>query len=655
MGQTVLLKARSSAEAQSSSPQCDTISPGIEGHLVFSYFTFLQLNQLCSMSPDDARALERSGCLHIPTTSTLDHLIKAYFLYVHPNLPILDEGQFWSIYTNQEGICGKPSRISLFLFQAMLFAASNHVPFRILQRCGFKSVREARKTLYQRAKTLFGIEPEPDHIVIAQGALLLSYYSNNLERHLNTFWLSVAIKSAKECGAHRYECDENLTRYERQMKKRLWWSCVLRDRILPLGLRRPLQIDCIYTSDRGLTDNDFDQDVGKSKVYDADTQRLLAKILVAQTRLALEMTDAINILYPPDGSLHIPLTCRGTLNRASLESDRCNSKLTACTARLALCNHRLALALWSTSEEERHQCHIQQLDTVYGEVRTSAAAVIYIVQDLLSLDIAKHLPISAVAYTALPLVLSAPQIKFSDILPAPSLPICLPLNTLQTYTETMDCFQSQYEGSEEVNSIMDRVLSEAEPHLHNLSFQQHERLAFGRESKCQYGILAQSPKLHLRLVFAFDLSFSRGRFPDDSDFPNELQICQLDSLPRSLFDKFSGEISLRRGSISKDRFAVTQPQAAQHPDRNLLALSESSSHSFNLDFLDLFTINDSYDLDCRDLFPIDDSGTAEDTSDLADMDSKELLQDDDGSQEQQETDQTWESVLVGLFDQPIPG
>ncbi|PMD32631.1 hypothetical protein L207DRAFT_396203, partial [Hyaloscypha variabilis F] len=529
-------------------------SPGLEGHLVFSYFKFLQLNQLCSLSPDNATALEKGGCLHIPTTTTLDHLIKAYFLYVHPNLPIVDEGHFWSIYTNQEETRSKPSRISLFLFQAMLFAASNHVPLRILQFCGFKSVREARKTLYHRAKAnfdetqaLFDLESEREQVVLAQGALLLSHYSSNLERHSNTFWLSVAIRSAKEYGAHLYECDANLTKYERQMKKRLWWSCVLRDRILTLGLRRPLQIDCLYTSDKGLNDDDFDQDIGNSKVYDVGTQRLLAKILVAQTRLAVEMTDAITILYPPDGSLHIPLTCQETLDRVSLESDRCNAKLTAwfedvhswvsgfpkgChasvslysslmyiyyhTARLALCNHRLALALWSTSED---QSHIRHLDTVCGEVRASAAAVIYIVQDLLSLNIAKHLPISAVAYTALPFVLSALEIKFSNIPPTPSFPICVPLDTLQTYTETMNCFQSQYEGAEEVNYIMDRLLWEAEYHLHNLSLHEHEQLSFGRESKYGSGILAQSPKIHLRVVFAFDLSFSRGRFPNDSDFP----------------------------------------------------------------------------------------------------------------------------------------
>jgi hypothetical protein len=258
-----------------------------------------------------------------------------------------------------------------------------------------------------------------------------------------------------------------------------------------------------------------------------------------------------------------------------------------------------------------------------------------------------------VAYTALPLVLCALEIKFSNMPPGPSFPVCLPLDTLQTYTEAMNCFQSQYEGTEEVNSIMDRVLSEAEYHLHNLSLQ-HEQLAFGRESNYRSGILAQSPKIHLRVVSTFDLSFSRGRFPDDSDFPNELQICQLEGQPRSMLDQSSEGAPLGRTSMSNDRFTGTQLQMPQHKERNLPTLSKTSSQRSDLDFLDLSTIDDSYDLDYTDLFLTVDSRTAEDTLNMADVDCKELLAVEDGSQEKQETDQTWESVLVDLFDQPIP-
>lgn len=100
-------------------------SPGLEGHLVFSYFSFITLECLTSMSPDVVNLLERNGSLHVPTRPVLDMFVREYFTYTHPTLPLLDEGQFWRMYRNKCGPYEHPPRISLFLFQAMLFAASS--------------------------------------------------------------------------------------------------------------------------------------------------------------------------------------------------------------------------------------------------------------------------------------------------------------------------------------------------------------------------------------------------------------------------------------------------------------------------------------------------------------------------------------------------
>jgi len=176
---------------------------------------------------------------------------------------------------------------------------------------------------------LFDFAAEHDPFVIAQGALLISYYSTNFERHSNTCWLSIAIQSACVDGAHHYEKDQSLTEYERHMKKRLWWTCILRDRILPLGLRRPLQISHSQF-DFGsccLSEDDMKEDIGKSEVYDIKTQLLLFRIVIAQCKLAVEMTDTITTLYPSDIShLAIP-ACTEDFNRTSSETDRCKLKL----------------------------------------------------------------------------------------------------------------------------------------------------------------------------------------------------------------------------------------------------------------------------------------------------------------------------------------
>lgn len=74
------------------------------------------------LSPTQIHALESKRCLHLPSGSILDEFIRQYFLYVHPCLPLLDEGHFWSIYHGRSE--NLTPTVSLALFQAMLFAAS---------------------------------------------------------------------------------------------------------------------------------------------------------------------------------------------------------------------------------------------------------------------------------------------------------------------------------------------------------------------------------------------------------------------------------------------------------------------------------------------------------------------------------------------------
>lgn len=76
----------------------------------------------------------------------------------------------------------------------------------------------------------------------AQGALLLTYYVSAFDAKVNTYWLSNAVYLAKSINAHRYSSLEQVSLKRSSQLKRLWCCCLLRDRILALGLRRPMQI-----------------------------------------------------------------------------------------------------------------------------------------------------------------------------------------------------------------------------------------------------------------------------------------------------------------------------------------------------------------------------------------------------------------------------
>jgi hypothetical protein len=158
---------------------------------------------------------------------------------------------------------------------------------------------------------------------------LLSYYASGQYNYINTTWLRTAIQFANVANAHVYHRDTSLTPAERNVKKRLWWCCLLRDRILPLAVRRPIQITRSHfdLSEPGLGVDDLCEEFGQSHVYNYKTKQLLAELLAAQCTLAVLLTNIITIVYPPDG-MRQDLHCSDDLARATRKLDACRSELT---------------------------------------------------------------------------------------------------------------------------------------------------------------------------------------------------------------------------------------------------------------------------------------------------------------------------------------
>jgi hypothetical protein len=148
---------------------------------------------------------------------------------------------------------------------------------------------------------LFDLKAENDAVAKAQGAVLLTYQSSHIIPMAGTLWLSVAIQNAILLGAHLYPklCREDSSR---PWKKRLWWSIILRDRVLGLGLRRHIQVLPQY-HDLDLDpmdENDLSDEIHASEVYNARTKRSLASILNHQCRLSLALTRVIMTVYAPN-------------------------------------------------------------------------------------------------------------------------------------------------------------------------------------------------------------------------------------------------------------------------------------------------------------------------------------------------------------------
>lgn len=143
---------------------------------------------------------------------------------------------------------------------------------------------------------------EEDPLSRAQACSLLSYESSASDIFCNSTWLALAIQHARSINAHLYDQFPDTGTYKKSCLQRLWWSLILRDRIIALGMRRPLQILTSHfdvSLPVHLHPQHFVDTRCLSNVYNPEVKRSLCDISLAQCTLAIALTPVIMMIYPP--------------------------------------------------------------------------------------------------------------------------------------------------------------------------------------------------------------------------------------------------------------------------------------------------------------------------------------------------------------------
>ncbi|KAI0169137.1 fungal-specific transcription factor domain-containing protein [Hypoxylon sp. FL1284] len=586
----------------------------INADITYSYYPFLRISNIQNIMPQDVNYLESQGCLRVPTRAILDEFVQQYFLHIHPIMPVINEGDFWDMY------CGETpdestDKISLVFLQALLFSSCNFVSKSSIKALGFPSIRTARATFYRRTKLLFDFDTETSLVDLAQTALLLSFWATNwslASKKLNSTWLGIAIQNAKSSDAHLYAikptfsaATDPVQHKKQNLLKRLWWCCIIRDRILALGVRRSLQISRSHfdlEANTGLEYTDLADEVERSKVYNAETKRCLIEIFVQLGELCSALTDLLILVFPLDdvpgwdrqlgsegpaklkeckaalrswykgAALRFPMFGGGStprMNTASSKQFQHDSVILYTnlmymhyhSARAALCHHEvLQLAVACTSPNL--SSNLREFSNIYEnrhELQDAACSVTECLKELIQLRLARWLPISAVACTALPLVLHIIDVKLSSQNKSKGGPTnpdphsAAKQHRLNILIEAMKTYQPQYDGVD--------YISETIRHIINLAqLDAPASAGVGFSSFCNDGkqpsisdwtdILASQPGYYLRLAMTMDLCFSKGRLVGESDFPANL---------RGLF---AADFSSIRALVAGGR-SVTVPEAQQ--------------------------------------------------------------------------------------------
>ncbi|KAB8214520.1 fungal-specific transcription factor domain-containing protein [Aspergillus novoparasiticus] len=212
-----------------------------------AYMTHLDL-----LEDEERTILELKGAFEIPSQEVQDELIDAFFSWVAPVLPVVNQRVFLSMYKDP---LNPPS---LLLLQAIFLAGSRVVKEK---NCESESSAGAHSSMVylQRAKALYDAEFEKDYTTVVQALLLMSWYWQGTEDTTENglfYWSRLAIGVAQNFGMHRSnELEMSLS--ERRLWRRIWWTLYTRDRAMAAAYGRPISIDADLTNVDTITQDDF--------------------------------------------------------------------------------------------------------------------------------------------------------------------------------------------------------------------------------------------------------------------------------------------------------------------------------------------------------------------------------------------------------------
>lgn len=175
-----------------------------------------------------------------------------------------------------------------------------------------------------------------DDVTKAQVALMLTYYAPTASDKINTYWMVVAVHHARSARAHQFGHLANDPRFHGDERKirlltRLWWCCILRDRIMSLGLRRPL---CIHPAEVDpnlphMTMADFADEISQPWFHSRTTKEMQVRLMLANCRLGMILGDILETIYPlmPSPSLCSRSKTRGRTDLVTTRLEQWHEKM----------------------------------------------------------------------------------------------------------------------------------------------------------------------------------------------------------------------------------------------------------------------------------------------------------------------------------------
>ncbi|KAH8806164.1 putative fungal-specific transcription factor [Xylogone sp. PMI_703] len=191
-----------------------------------------------------AIVLQLFKAFELPSRSARQSLIDSFIKFCYPWTPILSRGEM---------DFSESKTPSILLSQALFLAAS-----RVSSAPGILAFATPDQ-FYQRAKSLFYMNHERNPIAVIKATIMLQWYTPDGPEHVSydagEFWLKIGVGIAFQVGLHR---EPNPGDSNASMRRRLWWSLVVRDALMAVAHGRPRAINPKDATVRPLCLEDFE-------------------------------------------------------------------------------------------------------------------------------------------------------------------------------------------------------------------------------------------------------------------------------------------------------------------------------------------------------------------------------------------------------------
>jgi hypothetical protein len=159
---------------------------------------------------------------------------------------------------------------------------------------------------------LYDLDHGTDKLILIQSVILMGFWYTDPQDHTGAwYWIGIAITLSQALGLHR--CPQAINRNQRfsdtqrPLIRRIWWSCVVRDRWLSLAKGRPMRIhhdDCDIPLPRPedlLSDLGAIPNQARTKFIPAESE-VLAKMWISLVKISASLGKILRIHYRVNGS-----------------------------------------------------------------------------------------------------------------------------------------------------------------------------------------------------------------------------------------------------------------------------------------------------------------------------------------------------------------